>query len=49
MLELAPGVRQLAGFPRNQINVYLVEDVLVDAGTVAARNRILRQVRGLNL
>ena len=49
MLELADGVRQLAGFPRNQINVYLVEDVLVDAGTVAAKGRILRQVRGLNL
>ncbi|MFF1254787.1 MBL fold metallo-hydrolase [Pseudarthrobacter sp. NPDC058329] len=49
MLELAPGVRQLAGFPRNKINVYVVEDVLVDAGTVAARRRILRETRGLNL
>jgi hydroxyacylglutathione hydrolase len=49
MFELAPGVRQLAGFPRNKINVYLVEDILVDAGTVAARRRILRQTRGLTL
>jgi glyoxylase-like metal-dependent hydrolase (beta-lactamase superfamily II) len=49
MLELARGVRQLAGFPRNQINVYVVGDILVDAGTVAARRRILRQTRGLNL
>jgi hydroxyacylglutathione hydrolase len=49
MLELAPGVRQLAGFPRNQTNVYLVDDFLVDAGTFAARWRILRQTRGLTL
>lgn len=49
MLQLAPGVRQLSGFPRNQINVYLVEHVLVDAGTVAARGRVLRQVKGLDL
>jgi glyoxylase-like metal-dependent hydrolase (beta-lactamase superfamily II) len=49
MLELAPGVRQLAGFPRNQINVYVVEDILVDAGTIAARRRVLRQTHGLNL
>lgn len=49
MFELAPGVRQLAGFPRNKINVYLVEDILVDAGTVAASRRILRQTRGLSL
>ncbi len=49
MLQLAPGVRQLSGFPRNQINIYLLGDVLVDAGTVAARNRVLRQVKGREL
>jgi hydroxyacylglutathione hydrolase len=49
MFELAPGVRLLAGFPRHQINVYLVEDVLVDAGTVLARRRIQRQTQGLDL
>jgi glyoxylase-like metal-dependent hydrolase (beta-lactamase superfamily II) len=49
MWELAPGVRQLTGFPRHQINVYVVGDILVDAGTVLARGRILRQTRGLNL
>lgn len=49
MLELAPGVSQLAGFPRNQINVYVVENILVDAGTLAARGRVLRQVTGRDL
>lgn len=49
MLELAPGVRQLTGFPRNKINAYLVGNILVDAGTVFARRRILQQVRGFGL
>jgi hydroxyacylglutathione hydrolase len=31
--RLADGVYQLGGFPPNAINVYLVGDVLVDAGT----------------
>ncbi len=44
MRALAPGVRQLGGFPPNAINVYLVGDVLVDAGTTAARKRILREL-----
>jgi hydroxyacylglutathione hydrolase len=43
--QLADGVRQLSGFPPNAINVYLVEDVLVDAGTRHAGRRILRQLR----
>jgi glyoxylase-like metal-dependent hydrolase (beta-lactamase superfamily II) len=44
--QLAPGVRQLGGFPPNAINVYLVEDVLVDAATRRAGRRILRELRG---
>ena len=47
MRELAPGVRQLHGTPPNTINVYLVDDVLVDAGTPAARKRILRELAGV--
>jgi glyoxylase-like metal-dependent hydrolase (beta-lactamase superfamily II) len=43
--QLAEGVWQLAGFPPNGINVYLVEDLLVDAATRHAGKRILRQVR----
>jgi glyoxylase-like metal-dependent hydrolase (beta-lactamase superfamily II) len=45
MRLVADGVYLLSGFPRNVINVYLVDDVLVDAGTRAAKRRILRQVR----
>jgi len=33
----------------NTINVYLVAGILVDAGTPAARQRILRQLRGRNV
>jgi len=46
MRELADGVRQLSGWPRNAINVYLVGDVLVDAATRQAERRILRQLEG---
>ena len=45
MRALARGVWQLRGLPPNAINVYLVGDVLVDAGTPAARRRILRELR----
>ncbi len=45
MRQLAPGVWHLRGF-RNAINVYLAEDVLVDAATKLARRRILSQVQG---
>jgi hydroxyacylglutathione hydrolase len=44
--QLAPGVWQLRGFPPNAINVYLVEDVLIDTGTRRAARRILRQLEG---
>jgi hydroxyacylglutathione hydrolase len=46
MRELAPGVWQLRGFPPEAINVYVIGDVLVDAGTRWARRRIMRQLRG---
>ena len=46
MRTLAEGVHQLKGFPPHAINVYLVGDVLVDAGTPSARRRILRQLAG---
>jgi glyoxylase-like metal-dependent hydrolase (beta-lactamase superfamily II) len=46
MRTLALDVHQLAGLPPSTINVYLVGDVLVDAGTQAARRRIVRELRG---
>jgi hydroxyacylglutathione hydrolase len=44
MKEHAPGVFQLRGF-MNAINVYLIEDVLIDAATKLAKRRILSQVQ----
>jgi len=47
--QLAPGVWKLSGMPPNAINVFLVGDVLVDAGTKFAGRRILRQLEGREL
>jgi hydroxyacylglutathione hydrolase len=49
MKQVAPGVFRLAEFPRPLINVYLVEDVLIDAGRRWDRRRILKQVAGRDL
>ncbi len=46
MKQLAEGVYQLDGRPRNAINVYLVDDVLIDSGTRQAEGRVLRQLQG---
>ena len=46
MRQLAEGLYQLDGRPRNVINVYLAGDVLIDAGTRQAEGRILRQLQG---
>lgn len=46
MKQLADGVHQLAGFPPNAINVYLVGETLVDAATRQAEKRILRELAG---
>jgi hydroxyacylglutathione hydrolase len=46
MKELAPGVWQLRQLLPNAINVYLLEDVLVDAATRQSGRRILRDLRG---
>src|SRR3954447_15673979 len=46
MKHLADGLYLLSGLPPYAINVYLMGDVLVDAGTRHAGRRILSQVRG---
>jgi glyoxylase-like metal-dependent hydrolase (beta-lactamase superfamily II) len=46
MNAIAPGVWQLSGFPPHAFNVYLVDDVLIDAGTRWAKRRIFRQLEG---
>jgi hydroxyacylglutathione hydrolase len=45
MKELAKDLHLLRGFPPDAINVYLVEDVLVDAATRQGERRIMRQIR----
>ena len=42
--ELAPDLWMLGGFPPNGINIYLMGDVLVDAGTRHSGRRIFRQI-----
>jgi glyoxylase-like metal-dependent hydrolase (beta-lactamase superfamily II) len=44
MRELARGLWHLGGFPPDAINVYMLGDVLIDAGTRWASRRILRQL-----
>ena len=44
MREIADGVWQLSGWPPNNVNVYVVGDVLIDAGLAIHRARILRQI-----
>ncbi|MEA2346267.1 MAG: hydroxyacylglutathione hydrolase [Thermoleophilaceae bacterium] len=46
MKQIADGVYQLGGFPPNAINVFLINDVLVDASTRYAKGRILRNLKG---
>jgi hydroxyacylglutathione hydrolase len=49
MEQLAEGVFRLRGFPPDAVNVYVIGDVLLDAGTVRARPRILAQTAGWRL
>ncbi len=46
MREIVHGVYQLQNFPPNVVNVYLIGDVLIDAGTRFTKDRILRQLTG---
>jgi hydroxyacylglutathione hydrolase len=46
MKILAPGVWRLKEFPAPSINVYLAEDVLIDAGRRWDRGRIFSEIEG---
>lgn len=46
MKYLAPGVWRLKEIPAPTINVYLAEDVLIDAGRSWDRRRILKELEG---
>jgi hydroxyacylglutathione hydrolase len=47
--RLAPGVWRLKEVPRPVINVYLAEDVLIDAGRRWDRKRIFKQLEGVEI
>jgi glyoxylase-like metal-dependent hydrolase (beta-lactamase superfamily II) len=49
MKRLAPGVWRLKEFPTPTINVYLAEDVLVDAGRTWDRRRIFAELEGVEI
>jgi glyoxylase-like metal-dependent hydrolase (beta-lactamase superfamily II) len=49
MKQMAPGVWRLDEAPRPLINVYLAEDVLIDAGRSWDAGRIRKQTAGLDL
>ena len=49
MRNVAPDVWRLAEIPAPTINVYLAEDVLIDAGRTWDRRRILKQIEGLEI
>jgi hydroxyacylglutathione hydrolase len=49
MKELAPGVLRIKELPAPTINVYLVDDVLIDAGRTWDRRRIFSDIEGRNL
>ncbi|NIP81000.1 MAG: MBL fold metallo-hydrolase [Gemmatimonadetes bacterium] len=48
-VEVAPGLRRLSLMPLDLVNVYLLEDVLLDAGGRSAVARLLRALRGHGL
>ena len=46
MKQLADGVWQLSLFPPNAINVFLLDDVLIDASTRFASRKIIKELEG---
>lgn len=46
MRRLADGLHALGGIPPWAINIYLIDDVIVDAGTRYDARRVLRHLRG---
>src|SRR4051812_1644488 len=45
MTQVAPGVHMFSGFPKDQINWYVVGDVVVDAAGKLDKRRILKELR----
>lgn len=49
MKQLAPGVWRLKELPLPTINIYLAEDVLIDAGRTWDRRRVFAEIEGREL
>jgi glyoxylase-like metal-dependent hydrolase (beta-lactamase superfamily II) len=49
MKHIAQDVYQIPLFPRNAINCYLIEDVLIDAGIRSSANIILKTIKDKNV
>jgi len=49
MKQLAPGVWRLKELPAPSINIYLAEDVLIDAGRTWDRRRVFAEIEGREL
>lgn len=45
MKEVAQNVYQIALFPRNGINCYVIDDILIDAGIRSSGNKILKAIK----
>jgi hypothetical protein len=46
MKQMAPGVWRLKELPTPIINIYLAEDVLIDAGRTWDRRRVFAEIDG---
>jgi glyoxylase-like metal-dependent hydrolase (beta-lactamase superfamily II) len=49
MKEVAKNVFQIPLMPRNSINCYVVDNVLIDAGIKSSANKILRSIKTANV
>ncbi|WP_433814907.1 MBL fold metallo-hydrolase [Flavobacterium johnsoniae] len=49
MKNIAKEVYQIPLFPRNAINCYIIEDVLIDAGIRTSANKIIKAIKGKNI
>jgi glyoxylase-like metal-dependent hydrolase (beta-lactamase superfamily II) len=49
MQQLADGVWHLAGKPANNLNVYVIGDVLIDSGLAFDKGRVLKQIAGMEI
>lgn len=45
MIEIAKNVFQIPLMPRNSINCYVIDDILIDAGIRSSTNKILKAIR----